>query len=50
MSGFLLNAVGFQYMMIIYGSLCVAFAPLMFFLRKPPAGDHATGISNKNFD
>jgi hypothetical protein len=41
LSGFFVNAFGFAVMLIIYASLCVAVAPLMFFLKSPAIREEA---------
>jgi MFS transporter, DHA1 family, solute carrier family 18 (vesicular amine transporter), member 1/2 len=37
MSGFIVHAFGFSGMLYIIAFLCLCYAPLMFFLRNPPA-------------
>ena len=45
MSGLLVNAIGFQWMLTIIGLVCIAYAPCMFFLKNPPAkGENIVSI------
>lgn len=37
MSGFIVHAFGFSGMLYIIAFLCLCYAPLMLFLRNPPA-------------
>jgi hypothetical protein len=39
MSGFIVQAFGFSSMLYIISFICFCYAPLMFFLRNPPARD-----------
>lgn len=39
MSGFIVHAFGFKGMLYTISFVCLCYAPLMFFLRNPPAKD-----------
>ena len=39
MSGFIVHAFGFSAMLYSISFLCLCYAPLLFFLRNPPARD-----------
>jgi DHA1 family solute carrier family 18 vesicular amine transporter 1/2 len=39
MSGFIVHAFGFRSMLYIISFICLCYAPLMLFLRNPPAKD-----------
>ncbi len=39
MSGFIVHAFGFRSMLYFISFICVCYAPLMLFLRNPPAKD-----------
>ncbi|CAF0893671.1 unnamed protein product [Adineta ricciae] len=48
MSGFIVHAFGFSGMLHIIAFICLCYAPLMFFLRNPPAKDENSLIMNEN--
>jgi DHA1 family solute carrier family 18 vesicular amine transporter 1/2 len=37
LSGFIVHAFGFRAMLYVISFLCLCYAPLMFYLRNPPA-------------
>jgi DHA1 family solute carrier family 18 vesicular amine transporter 1/2 len=36
LSGFIVNSIGFEWMLIIIAFVCMLYSPLMFFLKNPP--------------
>ncbi|CAF1040752.1 unnamed protein product [Adineta steineri] len=49
MSGFIVHAFGFRGMLYSIAFICLCYAPLMFFLRNPPAkGEKMSLIMNEN--
>jgi hypothetical protein len=37
LSGVIVTAIGFPWMLIIIAVICIAYAPVMFLLKNPPA-------------
>ena len=37
LSGFIVSAIGFSWMLVIIAVICTMYAPLMLFLKNPPA-------------
>jgi DHA1 family solute carrier family 18 vesicular amine transporter 1/2 len=42
LSGFIIQAFGFKVMLYIIAFICLCYAPLIFFLRNPPAKNEKT--------
>ena len=36
LSGFIVNGIGFEWMLVIIAFICILYAPFMFFLKNPP--------------
>lgn len=44
LSGFIVHAFGFRAMLYIISCLCLCYAPLLFYLRDPPAREEKAVI------
>lgn len=44
LSGLLVTVVGFQIMLSIIAIVCIAYAPLTYFLKNPPAKEENIGL------
>jgi DHA1 family solute carrier family 18 vesicular amine transporter 1/2 len=39
LSGFIVSSIGFEWMLVTIALICLAYAPVMIFLKNPPAKD-----------
>jgi DHA1 family solute carrier family 18 vesicular amine transporter 1/2 len=48
LSGFIVHAFGFRAMLYVISLICLCYAPLLFFLRNPPAREENMVKNIKN--
>jgi len=45
LSGFIVNGISFEWLLFIIALICIAYSPLMFFLKNPPAKEKNSTIN-----